>query len=114
MVSFSATGFERFGVALFPAGIGAALSYAVLGGLGVGTTVSTCVAIAGGLTGARWLSGRLPLDLDGVLRHHPLRVALWSVLGIAAIGSTAQLATFMADEAKVSLIRSGGQVDYAV
>lgn len=92
--SSSTRGFERVAVSLVPAGVGAALLYAFLGGLGVGSLVSTCVSVASALTGAFWLAGHLPSDLDGALRRHTLWAVLWMVVGVGAIGATARLATF--------------------
>ena len=93
--------FERFAVAAVPAGVGAVLLYAVLRGLGVPNRVSLSAASGLAVVGASWLSRRLPRDLDGALRRHTLLACLWLLLGIAAIGATVRLATFMVDETKV-------------
>lgn len=100
MESLSARGLERCAVALVPAGVVAALLYAVLGGLGAGNVVAASVSVTIALAGALWLSGRLAPDLDGALRRHTLLAVLWVILGIGAIGASARLATFMADETK--------------
>ena len=100
MASVSASGFERVGVAVVPAGIVAALSYPGLRALGVPGVASASIAVAFAVAGALWLSSRLPQGLESVLRRNVLLTVLWAVVGIGAIGATARLATFMADETK--------------
>ena len=93
-------GAGRLGVALVPAGVGAALSYAVLSGLGAGSQLATGASIAFATAGMLWLSGRLPADLDGAWHKHTALAVLWLAAGLGSIGATARLATFMVDETR--------------
>ena len=93
-------GLERFSLALVPAGVGAALLYTVLDGLGASSRVAAFASVAFAPSAALWLSTRLPSSFDGSLRRNTLRSVLWFAVGLGAIGATARLATFMADETK--------------
>jgi alpha-1,2-mannosyltransferase len=95
-------GVERMAVALIPAGIGAALLYAILSGLGAGELLAAAVATALALAGAALLARRLPSSLDGVVRRRPVLAVAWFALGVASVGVTARLATFMVDETRAS------------
>ena len=95
---FKVLGPERFGLALVPAGVGAALLYAVLAGLGASIRITAFASVALASSAALWLSSRLPSSFDGSLRRSTLRSVLWLAVGLGAIGAMARLATFMADE----------------
>lgn len=95
-------GSERVGIALIPAGIGAVLLFSILSGLGAGELLAAAVAISLALAGAALLARRLPSSLDGVLRRRPVLAVAWFVLGVASVGATARLATFMVDETRTS------------
>jgi hypothetical protein len=71
-----------------------------LDGLGASSRVAAFVSIAFAPSAALWLSSRLPSSFDGSLRRNALRSVLWLAVGLWAIGATARLATFMADETK--------------
>lgn len=100
MTASATSGFERIGVAAVPAGIVAALSYPGLRALGVSSVVSASMSAAFAVVAALWLSSHLPQDFKGASRRNMLLTVLWTVIGIGAIGATARLATFMADETK--------------
>ena len=100
MAGISVSAVQRAIAALVPPGIGAGLLYPLFVGLGVSAAISTGMAVAIALAAAYCLWRRLPADLDGAPRHLA-RFALWSVLGLLAVGATARLATFMADGSKV-------------
>ena len=95
------TGLGRVFVAFVPAGIGGALAFAVLSGLGLGPVAATSVAGTLALAALTWLARRLPADLDGALRRSTPRAVLWALVGVLAVVATARLARFMADETKV-------------
>ena len=95
-------GIERVAVALIPAGIGAALLFTILCGVGAGELLATALSIALAIAGAVLLARRLPSNLDGVLRRRPVLAIAWFALGLASIGVTARLATFMVDETRTS------------
>lgn len=97
---FPVTPVQRALAALVPPGVGAALLYVLLVGLGVDAVASTWVAVVLALAGAYWLWRRLPAGVDGAPGHLAL-IVLWAVLGLGSIGATARLATFMADGSKV-------------
>jgi hypothetical protein len=96
----SLPGLGRLGVAVVPAGIGGALAYAVLARTVAGAAAGP-VSLALALGAALWLAVWLPADVDDAPRRHRWRSAAWLAFGIAAIGATARLATFMVDERKV-------------
>jgi hypothetical protein len=100
MAHLRGLGSGRVGVALVPAGVGAALGYALLNGLGVGPVVATGLPVTVAVAGTLWLSSHLPADLNGALHRHTGLAILWLVVGLGAIGTTARLATFMVDETK--------------
>jgi hypothetical protein len=100
MSRFPVSAVHRAIAALLPAGVGVGLLYVLFVGLGVSAVVSTGMAVVLALSGAYWLWGRLPADLDCAPRNLA-RLALWAVLGLGAIGAKARLATFMADGSKV-------------
>lgn len=102
MGRFEGLGAGRVGVALVPAGVGAALSYAVLSGLGAGPPLATVASVALAAAGTLWLRSRLPADLDGAWREHRTLAVLWLAVGVASISATARLATFMVDETRTS------------
>jgi hypothetical protein len=60
---FKAFGLERFGLALVMAGVGAALLYSVLVGVGANSRVAAFVSVAFASFTAFWLSSRLPSSL---------------------------------------------------
>lgn len=91
-------GIERVGASLVPAGIGAVLLNAALRGFGAGPALALGVSIATAVAGVVWLALRLPSSLDGALHRKFGLAVLWIVLGIASIGATARLSTFMLDE----------------
>ena len=93
---------ERVGVALIPTGGGAALLFATLRGLGVGAHLATVLSIAVLIVSAAMVARRLPSSLDGVLRRRPAVAILWFALGLASIGATVRLATFMVDETRAT------------
>jgi hypothetical protein len=43
---------------------------------------------------------RLPATLDGALRRHPVRAALWTLLALFALAQVVRLSAFMADPAR--------------
>lgn len=92
---------ERVGVALVPAGIGAVLLHTALHALGAGTVPSVAVTLLAAGAAVAWVYPRLPTRLDGVLRRRTSVAILWFALGVAAVGATARLSTFMSDEASV-------------
>lgn len=100
MTSLGGPGAGRVGVALVPAGVGAALCYAVLSGLGAGSRLAAGASIALAAVGMLWLSVRLPADLDRAWRQHTALTVLWLAGGLLAVGATARLATFMVDETR--------------
>lgn len=88
---------ERAVVALVPAGIGAALLFAIFRGLHVPAAFG--LSIVAGACGVMWGMFRLPSD--GAWRGAPVAAAVWAVLGVGAIFATARLATYMTDETRV-------------
>jgi alpha-1,2-mannosyltransferase len=55
------------------------------------------VALAAALCCAPMVAQRLPRELDGALRRHPLLSALWLLLAVVTLARFAGLAVFMAD-----------------
>jgi hypothetical protein len=101
MASGSVLRVERVAVALVGTGVGAVLLFALLVGLGAGEVVAAGIATACAVGTALALAGHLPSELDGTLRQHALLGVLWFAIGLATIGATARLATFMVDERRV-------------
>lgn len=95
-------GIERVGVALVPAGVAAVLFFSTLRGLGAGESLAVSLSILFAIVVAAVLARRLPSSFDGVLRRRPALAILWFVLGLASIGATARLATFMVDETRTA------------
>lgn len=84
----------------------------LLGGLvAAGTSVGLSLGVPGLLTllcvaGAiawleRWLSSRLPSSFDGLIRRHRVLTALYLLLALAAVITTARVSTFMGDPARI-------------
>ena len=84
MAKLRGLGSGRVGVALVPAGVGAALGYALLKGLGVGPVVATGLSVTMAVGGTLWLSSHLPAELNGALRRHTCLAILWLALGLSA------------------------------
>ena len=101
MINSTRPGLEQICIAAVPAGVGAALVYTVLAGLGVPYAIALVLSIALAAAGGLWLAGRMPDELDGALRRHTLLAIIWCAVGVGAIAATARVATFMADESRV-------------
>src|SRR4029453_6470901 len=100
MAGFSGFGAGRLVVALVPSGVGAAIAFPPLNGLGLGSRLAMGVSIALAAAATWLLARRLPADLDHGWRSHVGLAVVWVAVGLGAIGATARLATFMADETR--------------
>lgn len=99
-------GVERIAVAGAPvaiaaAGIATCTAGAVNlpGALGAGAALAVAVAVTA--VAAPRLARRLPTDLAGAARRHPVRAAAWALLAVLAVGNTARVGLFMADSSRL-------------
>jgi hypothetical protein len=100
MARLVSLGASRVLVAFVPAGVGAALAFSVLCGLGMESRLALVAAMALATAATWWLARRLPPELEDAWRTHTLLAVLWLAVGLGAVGATARLATFMADETR--------------
>jgi hypothetical protein len=68
------------------------------------------IALAALVMPPRRLAGRLPSNLDGAARRHPLVAVLWLGLALVAVVQTARASIFMADpDAAAASVRPGSR-----
>lgn len=86
-----------------PLALGALLAPMAAGGLGLGRAGLLTLLIVAALTAllAQRLPPRLPPVLDGLARRHKVLTALYVVVALVAVVTTARLSVFMGDSTRV-------------
>lgn len=90
---------ERLTIAIVIGACAALAGYVGLRGAGLPASAAVPTVVLLGVIGVFWLSSRLPVGLDGIMRKQvPLSVA-WLLVALIALVQTARLSAFMLDPA---------------